>query len=78
MKREQQLLALLSRHGELPMSQIATLLGVAPSAASRLANGMVDLGLLSRRNSRGDLRVVLFALTEDGQEVACTTVVRAA
>lgn len=53
--------------GPCPMSEVAAVLRVDPSTAGRSVNRLVDLGLVARRTSAGDGRVVLVTVTDGGR-----------
>lgn len=61
-------MAELGRFGELPTSQLARRLGIAPSTLTRIADNLVRLGYLERRGIPDDRRVVLLGLTDMGRE----------
>jgi DNA-binding MarR family transcriptional regulator len=54
----------------LPMSRIARDLSMTSGGFTKLADRMARDGLIDRRGSSGDRRVVFAALTEAGQELA--------
>ena len=54
----------------LPMSRIARDLAMTSGGFTKLADRMARDGLIDRRGSSGDRRVVFAALTEAGQEMA--------
>ena len=51
------LLRLLADHGDLPVNEAATHLGVAPNTVSGLVRQLSDAGLLTRTADAGDKRV---------------------
>lgn len=55
--------------GECSATQLAEVLPVDPSRISRLVNGMVNMGLLRRRRTPTDRRIVMLRLTEKGNEL---------
>lgn len=66
---QHRVLVLLAARGEAPIGVIAEELAVNPSNASRHCDRLQRLGLLERRRSAADGRVVHVALTEQGREV---------
>lgn len=54
----------------LPMSRIARDLAMTSGGFTKLADRMARDGLIDRRGSSGDRRVVFAALTESGQKMA--------
>ena len=56
--------------GRLPMSRIARDLTMTSGGFTKLADRMARDGLIDRRNSSGDRRVVFAALTETGMALA--------
>lgn len=61
------LLVLLAASGERTIGDVAEHLGVAQSNASRHCDRLERLGLLARRRSRSDGRVVRVRVTDDGR-----------
>jgi DNA-binding MarR family transcriptional regulator len=59
----------LEQMQECGVSELAAVLGVFPSSASRLADRLTNSGLMSRVASPEDRRMVLLSLTPDGQRV---------
>jgi DNA-binding MarR family transcriptional regulator len=66
------LLVLLAAGGEATVGEIATELGVNPSNATRHCDRLQRLGLLARRRSTADGRVVRVGLTGTGRELVET------
>jgi DNA-binding MarR family transcriptional regulator len=66
---QHRLLVLLATRGPQKIGQLAALLGVNQSNASRQVDRLQRLGLTSRRGSPADRRVVEVVLTEDGAAV---------
>lgn len=64
---QHRLLVLLAEHGPQSVSEIAQRLGVNPSNASRHCDRLQRLGLLSRRRSPEDGRVVQVDVTPTGR-----------
>lgn len=62
--------ALLRAGGSLRMSELAVMLGVAQSTATRLVEPLVGQELVERRQGREDGRVVVIHLTPTGQQRA--------
>ena len=60
------LLAPLGGGGELPVGQLAIEAGVAAPTASKMVEGLVQAGLVERRESASDRRVKNVALTAAG------------
>lgn len=58
----------------LPMSRIARDLAMTSGGFTKLADRMARDGLIDRRGSSGDRRVVFAALTESGRELATRAV----
>lgn len=54
-----------------PMGQLASTLGFTTAGTTGLADRLACVGLLERRPDQGDRRVILAALTGEGQRVAC-------
>jgi len=63
------LMAMLERHGELPMSRIADVLDISLSNATGLIDRMEERGLVERARVPDDRRVVLVRVTDDGRRV---------
>lgn len=63
------LLAVVAASGPLAITEVGILLGVVQSNATRHCDRLQRLGLLERRRSAEDRRVVLVHLTDSGQEV---------
>lgn len=61
------LLVLLAASGERTVGDVAEHLGVAQSNASRHCDRLQRLGLLARRRSRSDGRVVRVRVTDEGR-----------
>lgn len=61
---------LAAEDGRLPMSRIAKDLAMTSGGFTKLADRMARDGLIDRRGSSGDRRVVFAALTDDGLELA--------
>ena len=57
------------RQGPLTISDVAVLLGVVQSNATRHCDRLQRLGLLERRRSAEDRRIVLVHVTDAGREV---------
>jgi len=66
------LIKLLSGHGPLKMSDIATMLGIKPPAASALVDGVEKLGLIERAHDDADRRVCHVLLTDSGKAALVT------
>jgi len=62
-----QLLEGLRSAGELTVSELAVGAGVATPTATRMLDGLVRDGRVTRRTADHDRRAVLIALTEDGR-----------
>ena len=62
-------LTMIVRHGPVPATTLARLVGVAPSSATRMCDRLVRDGLLARRTSIEDRRVVTLSLTRQGEAV---------
>lgn len=63
---QHRLLVLLETHGPQSVGEVADRLGVNPSNASRHCDRLQRLGLLGRRRSPDDGRVVQVELTDEG------------
>lgn len=63
------ILYILRRSGEMPMSRLADVLNVSLSNATGLVDRMEERGLLERTRVPEDRRVVLVRLTPDGSRV---------
>ena len=70
------LLTICQEMGECTATQIAQLLPVDAARISRLVNGLVERGLLIRRRSRNDRRVVQLRLSPEGEELTTEVVQR--
>jgi DNA-binding MarR family transcriptional regulator len=66
---QHRVLVLLATHGDLTIGEVAAELGVNPSNATRHCDRLQRLGLLRRRRSEWDGRVVLVAATPAGLDV---------
>jgi DNA-binding MarR family transcriptional regulator len=66
-------LLLRSSDHRIPMSRLARELSMTSGGFTKLADRMGQDGLINRRNSSGDRRVVYAALTEEGLRVARRT-----
>ena len=62
------LVAMPEPAAELTIHQVAKVMGLSPSRASRIADALVRGGLFSRRTLDSDRRTQLVALTNDGRE----------
>jgi DNA-binding MarR family transcriptional regulator len=62
------LLALPEQTGELKVQQVAKVMGLSPSRASRIVDSLVRAGLLARRTLDSDRRTQLVALAPAGRE----------
>ena len=62
-------LTMIARHGPVSATTLARLVGVAPSTATRMCDRLVRDGLLARRPSAEDRRVVTVSLTRPGEAV---------
>jgi DNA-binding MarR family transcriptional regulator len=62
------LVAMPEQATELNVHQIAKVMGISPSRASRVVDSLVRGGLFSRRTMDNDRRTQLVALTSAGQE----------
>ena len=54
---------------ECTATELGRLLPVDPARISRLVNDLVDKGLLRRRRTREDRRIVMLRLSEEGREL---------
>ncbi|HEY0443167.1 MAG TPA: MarR family transcriptional regulator [Candidatus Limnocylindrales bacterium] len=63
------LMSMLDRHGELPMSRVAELLGVSDSNATGLIDRMEERGFVERVRHPDDRRVVLVRVTQAGSQI---------
>jgi DNA-binding MarR family transcriptional regulator len=61
------LLAMPEQAGEFNVHEVAEVMGLSPSRASRIVDSLVRGGLLSRRTLNSDRRTQLVALTSAGQ-----------
>lgn len=73
---QHRVLVLLAGEGEHSVGEIATSLGVNASNATRHCDRLERLGLLSRRRSSSDARVVRVALTPAGRRLLDAVAVR--
>ena len=62
-------LTMMARHGPMAATALARLVGIAPSSATRMCDRLVRDGLLDRRPSAHDRRVVTVSLTHRGEAV---------
>ena len=62
------LLAMPEPAGEFNVQQVAKVMGLSPSRASRIVDSLVRGGLLARRTLDSDRRTQLVTLTPAGQE----------
>lgn len=62
------LVAMPEPAAELNVHQVAQVMGLSPSRASRIVDSLVRAGLFSRRTMDNDRRTQLVALTSFGQE----------
>jgi DNA-binding MarR family transcriptional regulator len=63
------LMSMLDRHGELPMSRVAELLGVSDSNATGFVDRMEEHGFVERVRHPEDRRVVLVRISERGRQI---------
>jgi MarR family transcriptional regulator, organic hydroperoxide resistance regulator len=63
------LMSMLDRHGELPMSRVAELLGVSDSNATGLIDRMEEHGFVERVRHPEDRRVVLVRISDRGRQI---------
>ena len=68
------MLVLISSRGPLNLNAVAQAMGVHPSNATRACDGLVNAGLLDRRDSPSDRRNVSLDLTPAGRELVQTMV----
>jgi DNA-binding MarR family transcriptional regulator len=62
------LVAMPEQAGEFNVHEVAEIMGLSPSRASRIIDSLVRSGLFSRRTLDRDRRTQLVALTPTGQE----------
>jgi DNA-binding MarR family transcriptional regulator len=62
-------MSMLDRHGELPMSRVAELLGVSDSNATGLVDRMEEHGFVERVRHPEDRRVVLVRISDRGRQI---------
>lgn len=63
-----ELLGLLLDSGPLPAGELAAAAGVSPATVSQMLDGLEEDGYVERVRSDADRRVVLVALTRQGEE----------
>ena len=63
------MLLALAGHRSRRVADLAAVLGVCPSTASRMCDRLVAKGLIRRRRNVGDRRVVNVAISRAGQDV---------
>jgi DNA-binding MarR family transcriptional regulator len=63
------LMSMLDRHGQLPMSRVAELLGVSDSNATGLVDRMEEHGFVERVRHPDDRRVVLVRVSDRGRQI---------
>jgi len=61
------LLRRLGREGPLSVGELASRIGIAQSSATTACQRLERIGLVTRERQKGDERVVLVALTEEGR-----------
>jgi len=66
-------LSFLSRHGTASVSQIADFLGLGLPATSKIIDGLVTSGAISRRGDPADRRRVLLEITNPGRNELLAT-----
>ena len=59
----------LAEHGEQSASELAQYADVAPATATEMLDGLESAGLIERRRSEQDRRIVLVSLTPHGTEL---------
>ena len=69
-------LVLLDARGEMPMGDLAELLAVNPSTATRVCDVLEDKGYVSRAPDESNRRVVLVTLTRGGRSLVQRTLRR--
>ena len=69
---EYNLLRICMERTECNATDLAEVLPVDAPRISRLVNGLVEKGLITRRRLRDDRRIVMLRLSEQGQELAST------
>jgi DNA-binding MarR family transcriptional regulator len=57
----------LARGGELPAGELATLADLSPATVTQMLDSLAAAGLVQRKRSHDDKRVVLSALTDRGE-----------
>ncbi len=62
-------MAMLERHGDLPMSRVAELLDVSDSNATGLIDRMEERGFVERVRHPDDRRVVLVRVSDHGSQI---------
>jgi DNA-binding MarR family transcriptional regulator len=65
-------LSLIQRQPAANLSVVADFLGVSLPTASRIVQGLVSQGLLTRQGSRNDRRQLALAITQEGDELLHT------
>jgi DNA-binding MarR family transcriptional regulator len=63
------LLAALAAHSPRTVGELAENAGVAPPSATRMLDGLERAGVVERRPSRADRRVVEVELTDEGKRI---------
>ena len=63
-----ELLGLLLDRGPLPAGELAAAAGVSPATVSQMLDGLEEDGYVERVRSEADRRVVVVALTRQGEE----------
>ncbi len=63
------LLVVLHSRGLLKHADLAEILGVTPSTASRMVDRLVTVGLVERQNNPDSRREIVLALTKDGSRI---------
>ena len=61
-------LLVIREHGEMSVKEIAQATHVSPPSVSAMIDRLVELGMVTRRNSRVDRREVRVAMTKRGKE----------
>ncbi len=61
-------LLVIRERGEMSVKEIAHATHVSPPSASAMTDRLVELGMVTRKNSRVDRREVCVAMTDEGKE----------
>ena len=70
------MLVVLDSRGELSLSRLADHLAVNPSTALRMAERLITIGVITRRENPADRRTIRLALTDSGRRTVAEVTAR--